>query len=261
MMVVNPPYGERLVLDNLLNIYKELGSRLKHSFQGNEAWIISSSYDCFDQVGLKASARIPLYNGDLDCEFRKYELFQGKYKGFRDEGNVLKKDFAPLKRKSRLTGADGEQRPPRKEREADNFSSEIDSDSMRRRRELESYFDSYKSRKSVPRRKSDEENRDERRNEARDNRREKPRTDDKPRRFNEERGGDRPRKFNDGRGGDKPRKYDGAGRGEYRSGARDNKRKDDARKPYARGGKPEGRPASRKQGDFKPLRGGKRDNK
>jgi putative N6-adenine-specific DNA methylase len=141
LMVVNPPYGERLVLDNLLKVYKELGSRLKHAFQGNEAWIISSSYDCFDQVGLKASARIPLFNGDLDCEFRKYELFQGKYSGFRDEGNELKKDFAPLKRKSRLTGLDGEQRPPRsKERVDDGFSGEIDSDSMRRRRELESYF-------------------------------------------------------------------------------------------------------------------------
>jgi putative N6-adenine-specific DNA methylase len=209
-----------------LNIYKELGSRLKHAFQGNEAWVISSSYDCFDQIGLKASARIPLYNGDLDCEFRKYEMFQGKYKGFRDEGNALKKDFAPLKRKSRLTGLDGEQRPSRKEREADNFSSEIDSDSMRRRRELESYFDSYKSRKAAPRRKSDEDNRGERR--------EKP--------FANER----------------PRKFEGDKRGDFRQGARDNRRNDDSRKPYARGGKPERKEGNHKQGDFKPLRGGKR---
>lgn len=159
IMVVNPPYGERLVLENLLQVYKELGSRLKHAFQGNEAWIISSSYDCFDQVGLKASARIPLYNGDLDCEFRKYELFQGKYKGFRDEGNMLKKDFAPLKRKSRLTGIDGEPRNARPERKDDNYSSEIDSDSLRRRRELESYFSSQKGRRNygeAPRRERGE---------------------------------------------------------------------------------------------------------
>ena len=234
MMIVNPPYGERLVLENLLNIYKDLGSRLKHSFQGNEAWVISSSYDCFDQIGLKASARIPLYNGDLDCEFRKYEMFQGKYKGFRDEGNALKKDFAPLKRKSRLTGLDGEQRPPRKERETDNFSSEIDSDSMRRRRELESYFDSYKSRKAASRRKSEEEGRGERRADNRGERREKPFANDKP------------------------RKFDGAKRGEFRQDARDNRRNDDSRKPYSRGGKPERKEGARKQGDFKPLRGGKR---
>lgn len=158
IMVVNPPYGERLALDNLLQVYKDLGSRLKHAFQGNEAWIISSSYDCFDQVGLKASARLPLYNGDLDCEFRKYELFAGKYSGFRDEGNALKKDFAPLKRRSRLTGADGELRPLRtRESENNSFSADIDEESIRRRRELESYFSSYKSKRSAIVRKRREE--------------------------------------------------------------------------------------------------------
>ena len=152
-----------------------------------------------------------------------------------------------MKRKSRLTGLDGEQRPPRKERETDNFSSEIDSDSMRRRRELESYFDSYKSRKTTQRRKNDDDSRGDRRTDNRDERREKSFSNDKPRRFNE------------GRGGDKLRKFDGEGRGEFRQGARDNRRKDDSRKPYARGGKPERKPAVRKTGDFKPLRGGKRD--
>lgn len=147
IMVVNPPYGERLVSDNLLQVYKDLGARLKHAFQGNEAWVISSSYDCFDQIGLKASARIPLYNGDLDCEFRKYELFQGKFKGFREEGNTLKKDFAPLKRKSRLTGLDGELRPSRSERRGDEFAGLESDESKRRRRELESYFNTRSAQK------------------------------------------------------------------------------------------------------------------
>ena len=139
VMVVNPPYGERLVSENLLGVYESLGERLKHAFQGNEAWVISSSYDCFDQIGLKASARIALYNGDLNCEFRKYELFTGKYKGFRTEGNTLAKDFAPLKRKSRLTGLDGEERR-RPQRNAVEEGAPDSDASMRRRRELESYF-------------------------------------------------------------------------------------------------------------------------
>ncbi len=162
LMIVNPPYGERLNSDNLLDVYKNLGERLKHAFQGNEAWIISSSYDCFDQVGLKASARIPLYNGDLDCEFRKYELFQGKYKGFRDEGNVLKKDFAPLKRKSRLTGLDGEPRRGKSEREG-NLPEGLDIDaSMRRRRELESYFKTRTAKKITAEREGAEKRREHR---------------------------------------------------------------------------------------------------
>lgn len=147
LMIVNPPYGERLISENLLQTYKDLGERLKHAFQGNEAWIISSSYDCFDQIGLKASARIPLYNGDLNCEFRKYELFQGKYKGFRDEGNALKKDFAPLKRKSRLTGLDGEPRNSSRKYN-DEETPDIDA-SMRRRRELESYFKTRATKKTA----------------------------------------------------------------------------------------------------------------
>lgn len=147
IMIVNPPYGERLTSENLLQTYKDLGERLKHAFQGNEAWVISSNYDCFDQIGLKASARIPLYNGDLNCEFRKYELFQGKYKGFRDEGNMLKKDFAPLKRKSRLTGMDGE--PKHSERKRfDDEAPDTDA-SVRRRRELESYFKTRAAQKAA----------------------------------------------------------------------------------------------------------------
>lgn len=156
VMIVNPPYGERLVSDNLLQTYKELGERLKHAFQGNEAWVISSSYDCFDQIGLKASARIPLYNGDLNCEFRKYELFQGKYKGFRDEGKTLIKEFAPLKRKSRLTGIDGEPRQSNRSlQQRDSDMPDADA-SMRRRRELESYFKTRTAKKFAAERKEKE---------------------------------------------------------------------------------------------------------
>ena len=152
VMVVNPPYGERLVSENLLATYKTLGERLKHAFQGNEAWVICSNYDCFDQIGLKASARIPLYNGDLDCEFRKFELFQGKYSGFRDEGGALQKDFAPMKRKSRLTGLDGEVKGARRERnnDADGEMTPEDIAMMKRRRELESYFKSRDNKREKP---------------------------------------------------------------------------------------------------------------
>ena len=239
-MVVNPPYGERLVLDNLLNVYKELGSRLKHAFQGNEAWIISSSYDCFDQVGLKASARIPLYNGDLDCEFRKYELFQGKYKGFRDEGNELKKEFAPLKRKSRLTGLDGEQRPSRREREEDSFSADIDGDSMRRRRELESYFGTMNAKRIVAGRERKEYGKERPQREDRKNGRYEDRQENRYGNRKETRGDDRRK----GRNGYGNRERNGAPRDRY-------ERRDGAGK----------RQPSRGNGDFKPLRGGKRDNK
>ena len=250
IMVVNPPYGERLQLENLLKVYKELGSRLKHAFQGNEAWIISSSYDCFDQVGLKASARIPLYNGDLDCEFRKYELFSGKYSGFRDGGNELKKDFAPLKRKSRLTGADGEQRPPRsRERVAESYSGDIDEESIRRRRELESYFSSYRDKRSAAARKRrNEERRDEGREENSGSfRPQRERRDDERQGRREQRGG---------REG--ARSYGKRQASERDSRARDSRGGNRQERSGVRG---ERRPFERPSDDFKPLRGGKRIKK
>ena len=90
LMVTNPPYGERISTPNLLDTYKMIGERLKHSFSGNDAWILSYREECFEQIGLKPSIKIPLYNGSLECEFRKYSMFQGKMKEFRQEGGVVK---------------------------------------------------------------------------------------------------------------------------------------------------------------------------
>ncbi len=90
IMITNPPYGERISTPNLLETYKMIGERLKHAFQGNEAWILSYREECFDQIGLRPSIKIPLYNGALECELRRYQMFGGKLSDFRSEGNILK---------------------------------------------------------------------------------------------------------------------------------------------------------------------------
>ena len=92
IIVCNPPYGERISTPNLLGTYKMIGERLKHEFMGNEAWILSYREECFEQIGLKPSIKIPVYNGSLECEFRKYAIFDGKMKDFRSEGGVVKTD-------------------------------------------------------------------------------------------------------------------------------------------------------------------------
>lgn len=83
IIITNPPYGERISTNDLLGLYSMIGERLKHAFTGNVAWILSYRQECFDQIGLKAETKIPLFNGALECEFRKYELFDGKYKDFK----------------------------------------------------------------------------------------------------------------------------------------------------------------------------------
>ena len=90
IIVMNPPYGERISTPNLLATYKMIGERLKHQFMGNEAWILSYREECFRQIGLKPGIKIPVYNGSLECEFRRYQMFDGKMSSFRHEGGVVK---------------------------------------------------------------------------------------------------------------------------------------------------------------------------
>ena len=85
IIITNPPYGERISTNDLLGLYQMIGERLKHAFVGNEAWVLSYREECFDQIGLKASQKVPLFNGPLECEFRKYEIFDGKYKEFKSQ--------------------------------------------------------------------------------------------------------------------------------------------------------------------------------
>ena len=83
IIITNPPYGERISSDDLLGLYK---------FTGNDAWILSYRDECFDQIGLKPSVKIRLMNGALECQFRQYQLFDGKFKAFRsgEEGKNFK---------------------------------------------------------------------------------------------------------------------------------------------------------------------------
>ena len=90
IMVTNPPYGERISTPDLLGTYRMIGETLKHQFKNNDAWVLSYREECFDQIGLKPSIKIPLYNGSLECEFRKYQIFEGKLSDFRGAGNILK---------------------------------------------------------------------------------------------------------------------------------------------------------------------------
>lgn len=83
IMVTNPPYGERLTFKDLGDLYACIGEKLKHKFTGNTAWIISSSEEAFDTVGLKSSETIDLNNGSLECKFKKYETFSGKYNDYK----------------------------------------------------------------------------------------------------------------------------------------------------------------------------------
>ena len=92
IIITNPPYGERIKPEDLLGLYKMIGSQFKKQFVDNEAWVLSYREECFDAIGLKASLKVPLYNGSLECELRKYQMFSGRYNEVRSEGREIKSD-------------------------------------------------------------------------------------------------------------------------------------------------------------------------
>ncbi len=83
LIVMNPPYGERLKLSSAEEMYAMLGERLKHNYTGSRAWIIAYKTEHFDNIGLRHSSRTEMMNGSLSCELRSYELFAGKREDFK----------------------------------------------------------------------------------------------------------------------------------------------------------------------------------
>ena len=81
MIITNPPYGERIKIDDLNAMYQRLGDTFKRLYgEGREVWLISSDFDAIKHIGLKPSRKIPLLNGSLDCRFLKFELYEGSHK-------------------------------------------------------------------------------------------------------------------------------------------------------------------------------------
>lgn len=80
-LIANPPYDERLQMDDIAAFYKSIGDRLKQQWSGWDAWLISSNRDALKHVGLRPSRKITLFNGALECSFQKFELYEGSKKG------------------------------------------------------------------------------------------------------------------------------------------------------------------------------------
>ena len=87
MLIFNPPYGERLGEEEKMNeFYSEIGSRLKHEYAGWKACLISSDIQAMKFIGLKPDEKYPLMNGKLECQLRKYSLFDGKRREILESG-------------------------------------------------------------------------------------------------------------------------------------------------------------------------------
>ena len=81
LIVTNPPYGERIKVEDLNAMYEKLGDTFKQKYGKDcEVWLITSDFEAMKHIGLHPSRKIPVQNGALDCRFLKFELYEGSKK-------------------------------------------------------------------------------------------------------------------------------------------------------------------------------------
>ncbi len=80
VVIMNPPYGQKLKEKDILHFYQRIGNILKHKYTGYQVWIFSNHIKALKNVGLHPSKKYTLYNGPLECKFQKYQIYQGSLK-------------------------------------------------------------------------------------------------------------------------------------------------------------------------------------
>ncbi|MEE9443534.1 MAG: THUMP domain-containing protein [candidate division Zixibacteria bacterium] len=86
IVIINPPYGERMPVSEINELYKKIGDALKQRFIGYDAYILTSNLEAAKNIGLRATRRIKLYNGPLECRLLKFEIYKGSKKQ-KKQGN------------------------------------------------------------------------------------------------------------------------------------------------------------------------------
>jgi len=81
VIVLNPPYGERLGdRKQLEGLYQGIGDFFKKKCQGYRGYVFTGNLDLSKKVGLRTKRRLPFYNGEIECRLLEYELYEGSRK-------------------------------------------------------------------------------------------------------------------------------------------------------------------------------------
>lgn len=75
LIVTNPPYDERLELDNIENFYEMIGNVLRDIPVTAEAWIITAVQDAPRLMHLRSAKKYQYMNGEFKCALYKFEIF------------------------------------------------------------------------------------------------------------------------------------------------------------------------------------------
>lgn len=94
VMLVNPPYGERIEVAGVAGVssmsgreqahtedggefFGQLASHWKKNYPGWTAWVLTPDLKLPGKMRLKESRRVPMWNGPIECRLFKFEMVKG----------------------------------------------------------------------------------------------------------------------------------------------------------------------------------------
>jgi putative N6-adenine-specific DNA methylase len=81
VMVMNPPYGERMgSAEELAGFYPRLGDALKQRYAGWRCYIFTADLRLPKLIRLEPSRRTPLWNGALECRLYEFKIVSGSHR-------------------------------------------------------------------------------------------------------------------------------------------------------------------------------------
>jgi putative N6-adenine-specific DNA methylase len=101
VMVINPPYGERIGIggvagegegarfgarelaeaDDGVDFFNQLASHWKKNYSGWTAWMLTPDLKLPGKMRLKESRRVPMWNGPIECRMFRFDLVAGSARG------------------------------------------------------------------------------------------------------------------------------------------------------------------------------------
>lgn len=81
VVVINPPYGERIAVEDANSLYHSIGDAFKKNFTDYDAYVFTGNLAAAKHIGLRTSRRIQLYNGPIECRLLKFEMYRGRREG------------------------------------------------------------------------------------------------------------------------------------------------------------------------------------
>jgi len=80
VVIINPPYGDRLSVDDIQSSYHSIGDAFKKNFTNYDAFVFTGNSSAAKHIGLRTSRRIQMYNGPIECRLLRFEMYKGTRK-------------------------------------------------------------------------------------------------------------------------------------------------------------------------------------